>query len=73
MATIVFSGGHELKVREEAAAVIRQASAAADRSEKVNLEFTDGKKLAVEGWFTVTDGHGALLPVRPETIAYVLP
>jgi hypothetical protein len=73
MATIVFGGGHELKVREDASTVIQHASAAAERTENLGLGFTDGTTLNVAGWFSATAESGAMIPVRPDTIAYILP
>jgi hypothetical protein len=73
MATIVFGGGNDLRVQEDAATVIQRASAAADHSENLGLGFTDGTKLTVAGWFSVTADNGATIPVRPDMIAYVLP
>jgi hypothetical protein len=73
MATIVFGGGHELRVHEDAPTVIQRVSAASDGSENLNLSFTDGAQLVVKGWFSVTADAGATLAVRPDTVAYVLP
>ncbi len=73
MATIVFAGGHTLKVRGDPSTLVQRISTAARGGENLNLQFTDGKQVIVQDWFSVTQEDGEMLPVRPDTVAYVLP
>lgn len=73
MATIVFAGGHKLAVREDPSTLVQRISTAAAGDTSLDLQFTDGRKVMVQGWFSVTQENGEMLPVRPDTVAYVLP
>lgn len=73
MATIVFAGGHKLAVQEDPSTLVQRITAAAEQTTDLNLQFNDGEQVIVSGWFSVTQEDGQMLPVRPDTIAYVLP
>jgi hypothetical protein len=72
MATIVFSGGNELVVSDSVDALV-QRIAAAERGERVMIQYPNGQSNLQAGWFNVTIESGSMLPVRPGAVAYVRP
>lgn len=67
MATIVFSGGHELVAGEEYAQVVATIEAALERTPNPGHP-------SPRGWFLIRPtGNQEFVTVNPATIAYVKP